>query len=234
MTAAAILAAMLQLATPGATLMSRVPLADCGSLPPWRGGPVVAPGCPQERACTGPALVCGPPRWEAARGRWWRAETRSEGLRRWWVIAQALEAESSSREEALAGVVIARNESAFWGLVHSGELRGPLGEVCLMQLHGGLDREQQAAVVGTDLASTRACVAEGLRRFRLARGACRQHRRWFRAAVSRYGRGYGCHPWRLPESARGCDSECRERQFNRLLNAPQPLAPADALEVGAP
>ena len=187
---------MLKVATPGVTAWSRVELPGCSvqcatELEPMLG---VAPALDVRR---GSLLFAG----------WSRPESEAEGMARYALIARAIAnvvaappapwKHSWSRVElGRALVTIARHESAFWRPVHAGALRGPAGEVCLVQVHPitaaklGIDLE---SLVGVDLAATERCLrvgAELLARARLMCGA--GERGWFPRAIAAYGSGEGC------------------------------------------
>ena len=70
------------------------------------------------------------------------------------------------------GVTAAKWESGFLPSVHSGEKRGPSGEVCLFQIHPGavagdpayrVTREEWLSLPGTDPKSTLACAVAGIK-----------------------------------------------------------------------
>ncbi len=187
--AALALASMLTLAEPGVTDGSRIelddaPMAELAHLEP-------------------PGFVFIRARWVS----WSRRETAAEGMDRWATIAHAVARVCSSpppawkpRWGSLACarglVTIARHESAYWRSVHEGRLRGPAGEVCLVQLHPavlrsfGLDPEK---MVGLDEASTERCLRVGVELLGLARGLVEQHEtvpsHWFGPSVATYGSG---------------------------------------------
>lgn len=155
---AAILSAMMQLASPGVSPNSRV-MIDI---------PALAGACDEACEDHHVAHYGDAPKFDvvALGGRirwpgWSRQETRGEALSRWAIIARAIE--TAAREETrwigkravlrAVLVALARAESAYWLAVHEGRLRGTAGEWGLWQCHPdvpGCD----ASVVGTDLEAT--------------------------------------------------------------------------------
>lgn len=78
-----------------------------------------------------------------------------------------------SHEACVAlGVTAAKWESGFLPAVHSGEKRGPSGEVCLFQIHPGavagdpayrVSHEEWLSLPGTDPKATQACANAGIK-----------------------------------------------------------------------
>lgn len=183
------LAAMFAVAEPGVTDGSRVELDDT---------PV------------GETVGLEPPGFVFIRARWAgrsRRETAAEGTDRWATIARASARVCSSPPPAWKAkwgalactrglTTIMRHESAFWRSVHEGRLRGPAGEVCLVQIHPavtkalGIDPE---TLVGIDDASTERCLRVGAELLGLSRGLVEQHEpvpeHWFGPSVAAYGSG---------------------------------------------
>ena len=189
-----ILAAMLTLAEPGVTDASRVQLpADCAE-------DCVAHWDRHEAAPQNDAT------WMRARfDGLTRRETRLEAIERWTVIAGAIETVAIDPPELWTGtpeelwralVTIARHESAYWGSVHDGTLRGAAGEACLLQIHpenwvklGVSDTD----LVGLDLASTERCIRAGATILAQSRDACgAAGPGWFTPTIQVYGAGQGC------------------------------------------
>lgn len=193
-----ILAGLLSLGTPGRSEASRVPAHELEQ---------------------GAALD-----FEARRGTWpgWtRPETYPEGLRRYAVIARAMDAvqrrpprrwRGSGPELWRALAAIVRQESAMWRGVHDGTIRGSAGEVCLVQLHpriwASLGIADPAEVLGVDLEATERCLRAGAELLARSRGLCpslpggdQVDGEWFAYAVQAYGSGKGCalpEPWVQP------------------------------------
>jgi hypothetical protein len=191
---------MLTLAEPGAGLGSRVELD---------GEPV-----PELLALAG-VPAAEPPgfRWiRTSWSDWTRLETPGEATERWGVVARAFEAVATDPPPAWCpewatigmirgGVTIARAESAFWRSVHEGKLRGPSGEVCLMQIHPrtaarlGVDLE---SLVGLDPASTERCIRVGVELLAVGIERCwgpgKLGRDWFQRAVVGYWTPATCTP----------------------------------------
>lgn len=163
MTAAAVLALMLVLAQPGYSTQSAVPLEHDGDH-----------GCAQ---ASDPGC---------------RKETRDEGLRRWYVIAQAIADVSNVKDGVADGalaralIVTTRAESAWWRGVHLGIIRGDNGFArCLVQrnwqtLDDGADvpestegeawRARDLDGIGYD--ATRRCIEVGARVLRRCMRSC--------------------------------------------------------------
>lgn len=210
--AAAVFGAMLQLAQPGATLQSPLPIPYCDA------------DCQRSRVCPEPALVCQRPVYRSKMRAWTRPETRPEALERWAGIAWGAAAVASSppqgwpgtpRELALALVTIARFESAFWRSVQVGDVTGPGGELCLVQIHAGarIPEAERRATVGLDPEALERCFRWGAVLLTRARVKC-GGRRWFYRAASLYGTGRTCSWSGALE---------RERAFCRVSQAPRPL-----------
>jgi hypothetical protein len=171
------------------------------------------------RSCNGLDEDCKPAGFRFTRAHWdepSREETSDEGLERYATIALA-EANvakappvewhwcnaAGDLQAVRAEVTIARHESGFWRSVHEGKLRGPAGEVCLVQIHPvlarllGIDLE---SLVGVDLAATERCFRAGLTvlaksRDRAERDAhCADSLRyhWFQPSIALYGSGRDC------------------------------------------
>lgn len=143
---------------------------------------------------------------------WSRWETPGEGFERWGTIAIAIERVANDpppawrRSWATVGLVrglvtIARAESAFWRSVHEGRLRGPSGEVCLVQVMPstahrlGVDPE---SLVGLDVDATERCFRAGAELLGLAVERCVGTERlgpgWFETAVVSYWTPDRCEP----------------------------------------
>lgn len=207
---AAILSAMMQLASPGVSPNSRIVL----DLPATVGG------C--DEACEDfqiasfgdvPKLdvvaLGGRAKWPG----WSRQETRGEALERWAVIARAVEDASTEPRWPLgrstlqaALLALARAESAYWRAVHEGRLRGTAGEWGLWQCHPAVPGCDET-VVGLDLAATtRGAI---LAAYHLAGSArlvlrdCPSDDRGvlFARVFSAYGTGDGCRR-ELPDAAK--------------------------------
>lgn len=180
---------MLAVAEPGVTDGSRIEIDDA----PIAETPGLQP----------PGFVFIRAHWSG----WSRRETAAEGMDRYATIARANAKVCSNpppawkpRWGSLAcsrgETTIARHESAFWRSVHEGRLRGPAGEVCLVQLHPavlrslGIDPE---SLVGIDDAATERCLRVGVELLGLARGLVEQQEsvpeHWFGPSVATYGSG---------------------------------------------
>lgn len=157
----AILAAMLSLQQPGASIYS---LRHVEQHSP--------PGCDNPYS-----LLCAPPRYSPARKAWVRPETRAEGLERYWVIArEAATVACAGAADCSTPAVLTRAaklvstvhaESGFREDVHAGFARGDSGRShCLGQIMTtGLDArvpwlEQVYGrdLVGTDREHTARCL----------------------------------------------------------------------------
>ncbi len=189
MTPAIALSAMLAVADPGVTDGSRVCIEGD---PQFESAGLEKPGYTFIRAT-----------WSC----WSRRETQGEALDRWATIARVTSRVCHDPPPAwklrwgvlgcIRGVAtIARHESAYWRAVHEGKLRGPAGEVCLLQIHPvvtnalGIDPE---TLVGIDAASTERCLRVGVELLGLARGLVEHSEpvpeHWFGPSVGAYGSG---------------------------------------------
>lgn len=183
-------AGMLTVATPGESIHSSVVLPSCDA------------ACQKTPVCEAPKLVCRPPRFRRDLGGWARAESYQEGLVRYASIARSIGRVASApppgwpgtpAELARALVVVARHESAFWRDVQVGTMRGPAGEVCLVQLHSaaGIPEAERQATVGLGDDALDRCFSWGARLFSRARAHCKG-RRWVFRAQSLYATGRSC------------------------------------------
>lgn len=179
-----VLAAMLRVAEPGVSDLSRVhlPIDDC------------------EQACLesflelrghAPSL-----NWEGpafARAQWlgWSVrESYTEGLSRFVTISKAIAiASRGSYERAHLLVTIARHESAFWRSVHDGTVRGAAGERGLWQVHPSLS-EFHDCRPGVDLDSTLSCANVAASQIERARRMCGTTE----GTIALYGSGKSCEP----------------------------------------
>lgn len=151
MKAEMVLAWMLQLQPPGASIYSQVVV------------PADAP-----RACDDPiSLLCQPPKWSEAHGAHTRPETFDEGLERYWTIAQSV---AATGDVAPAALTVIYHESGFRRDVHSGVgkwARGDQGRShCLGQLLWGRTSSKAKTLVGLDRGSTDRCIAAVVRHLR--------------------------------------------------------------------
>lgn len=193
-TAVQVLALMLSVATPGETTQSRVEIPHCDA------------ACQRRPACAEwpQKAVCAPPRYDARLKAWTRAESRSEGLKRYESIARAIARTANNppstwtwpaEDLAVGLVVISRHESAFWRSVQTGAVRGPAGEVCLVQINSGTGYTQaeRERMVGLDDASLDHCLFAGSDLLARARNGCKvSGPNWFHAAIASYGSGRSC------------------------------------------
>jgi hypothetical protein len=163
MTAAAVLALMLVLGQPGYSTQSAVPLEHDG-----------------DHTCA------------QASDEGCRKETRDEGMRRWYVIAQAIADVSNVKDGVSDGalaralIVTTRAESAWWRGVHIGIIRGDNGYArCLVQrnwqtLDDGADVPESKPgehwrardLDGIGYAETRRCIEVGARVLRRCMRSC--------------------------------------------------------------
>lgn len=160
---------------------------------------------------------------------WSRWETPGEALGRWGTIAIAMDRVAKRPPPswrpswATIGLVrgmvtIARAESAFWRSVHEGRLRGPSGEVCLVQVMPstatrlGVDPE---SLVGIDVEATERCLRVGAELLGLAVERCIGAEElkpgWFETAVVSYWTPDRCVP--APEQQKGI--ETRRKLYER-------------------
>ena len=108
-------------------------------------------------------------------------------------------------ELAAAQLTIIRFESGNLLGVHDGSIRGPSGEVCLMQIHptNGTWRKYSdsfEALAGVDLEATTACIRTGTASLVWAANRCigqRYRKNWAPAMMSSYHLGGQC--WASPE-----------------------------------
>lgn len=191
-----ILSALITLATPGYSEMSRIEIRDCDR------------GCREQiEIVTGKQVH---ETYSGYRSKWSlasRAETRVEALRRYSVIAIAIESVVRDPPPAWRPrwspgdlwrglVTIGRQESAFWRSVHEGRVRGQAGEWCLAQIHPAvlpLLGYEGPDLVGVDLAATARCFRVAAELLGRARGLCEgEPGFWFAATIAAYGSGQGC------------------------------------------
>lgn len=149
-----LLAMMIGNSSPGKSLYSFEPVAECGT------DPEVA-ACELKRACETTGPLCSPPRWSKARGAWVRVESRETAIRRFSRM-MAILAQVSSRlvhchngdgvvdesckpagwpgsatQLAIVGLTTLIHESGGREDILEGHPpvgRGKMGEVCIMQL----------------------------------------------------------------------------------------------------
>jgi hypothetical protein len=166
----AILAAMLALQPPGASVYSRMVVAEEHGAP-----------------CTEDTILCEPPTWSTHHNDWTIAETYDAGLERYRIIAEAVadvvfdpyrEFEWSTPNDAMWRYMIAImfHESGFRADVHSGIGARARGDCqtkhgvrfchswCLGQILLGKRKLAKTGwsgedIIGTDIDSTRRCVA---------------------------------------------------------------------------
>jgi len=184
------LEAILAIAHPGVTDMSRVP------------------SYPEVRQWAPSGDLWAPRLDYSSRGAswlgWTRAETRAEGLSRYVLHAEAIASVAvdpppswggSTAEMVATLATIARHESGLWSVVETGELRGAAGEVCSVQIHpdsvGVTGYRLDDLVGGTD--ALERCYRAGAILLTRARCRCRSHGgKWFASAISSYGSGSRC------------------------------------------
>lgn len=193
MKAEAVLAWMLSLQPPGASIYSQVVVeADA------------APACADASS-----LLCQPPRWSEAHNAHTRAETYDEGLQRYWTIAQSV---ASTGDAAPAVLTVVFHESGFRRDVHSGVgkwARGDQGRSwCLGQLLVGRSSAAGPRLVGVGRAATDRCVAAVVRHL----GAVQRERPY--AKFARYGGVWGSRDRRILS---------RVRTYQRVQGAPPKL-----------
>jgi hypothetical protein len=111
-------------------------------------------------------------------------------------------------EDYLRGAILTaiEHESGFMESVHSGELRGKAGEICLVQIHPTNGFWKQVATEfdelgGLDIESTTKCLTAGVLTLRHSRGYCRARRfykNWAPAMWTKYHYGNRC--WLSPHA----------------------------------
>lgn len=183
--AAYVMAAMLRVAEPGCSDLSRVPLpfADCNEH---------CQAAVQEQRGHAPAF--------AYRGSgfashvvwpgWTVRETYSEGLTRFATVATAIsKVAGNDRQLVHLLVTIARHESAFLRSVHDGTLRGQAGEKGLWQVHPSLP-EYDECRPGVDLGATVSCALVAAEQLKRARRYCGT----VAGTIALYGSGQSCQP----------------------------------------
>jgi len=143
MKAEAILAWMLSLQPPGASIYSQV---------------VVEADSP--RACDdATSLLCQPPKWSEEHEGFVRPETYNEGLPRYWTIAQSIAARGKL---APAVLTVVYHESGFRRDVHSGVGKWSRGDDgrswCLGQMMLGRTNPAGPKLVGTSRKATDRCI----------------------------------------------------------------------------
>lgn len=197
-----ILSAIISLATPGYSDMSRIQVRDCDQR------------CREQiEILTGTEVRES---YSGYRSKWIlpsRVETRIEALRRYSVIAIAVESVVRDPPPAWRPrwdpgdlwrglVTIGRQESAFWRSVHEGRVRGQAGEWCLAQIHPAvlpLLGFEGPDLVGVDLAATARCFRVAAELLGRARALCEgEPGFWFAPTIAAYGSGQGCstdHDW---------------------------------------
>jgi hypothetical protein len=135
-----------------------------------------------------------PPRYETTAEA--LATVHAEFLPRW---------RRSGDEPAAVQLTVIRFESGFLEGVHGGSIRGPSGEICLMQIHpsNGLWKRYAPSfesLAGTDLASTERCLRSGTASLVWSLNHCLK-RRYYKNAIpalfSSYHLGGKC--WASPE-----------------------------------
>jgi hypothetical protein len=151
MKAEAILAWMLSLQPPGASIYSQVVVE-----------PNSSPACDDAVS-----LLCQPPKWSEAHGAYTRAETWDEGLPRYWTIAQSI---AATGDVAPAVLTVVYHESGFRRDTHSGVgkwARGDQGRsYCLGQRLLGKRNPAGPKLEGIDRAATDRCIAAVVRHLR--------------------------------------------------------------------
>ena len=116
-----------------------------------------------EPACAEPSLLCAPPKWSEDWQGFTRPETRDEGMRRYWVIAQAI-AQAAPKSKRLRSLLLAvtMHESGWRRDVHSGigpATQGDQGRSWGMgQALLGVGSEQGKALVGVSQEATNRCI----------------------------------------------------------------------------
>lgn len=166
MLAETVLSLMLSLAPPGGSIYSQVEVS------PYE----------LDAPCSSPSLLCRAPRYNRALRRYERAETREEGLRRYWTIAEAIErATPGQRLNAIYAIAIMFNESGFRRDVHSGigahargdnGLSNGLGQMLLRKGQLTLTGYSAEQLVGLDPESTFRTASSVVSYAKIARKRC--------------------------------------------------------------